>query len=120
MRGRLKKNLESILLRELPRRRWFDHRSKSIDAIQITEAIPLGKSGDRQSRRLAPAASRCSHRGARSLYLLPLGIAWKGDAQHFLTSTDSVLAQLQSVSNKESGVLFDASIDPPRQCCFSS
>jgi maltose alpha-D-glucosyltransferase/alpha-amylase len=112
IRGRLRKQLETVLLSELPRRRWFDHRQRPIEGLQIVETIPLGKASAPHAPRLTLLRVESLEADAE-MYLLPLGIAWGPTAERVAESSpETILAQLQRSSTKESGVLFDATLDP--------
>jgi maltose alpha-D-glucosyltransferase / alpha-amylase len=112
LRGRLKKNFETILSRELPRRRWFDRR-EPIESVQVADTIPLGKANDHSAPRLLTLRvegldSEPEH------YLLPVRSIWGADAERAIleAAPASLLAQLNRTSPKEAGVLADASADP--------
>jgi maltose alpha-D-glucosyltransferase/alpha-amylase len=112
LHGRGKKNFESVLLRDLTRRPWFIDMSRPIQALQITDAIPLG--GPKDTAAPCLLALRVDFlEGESEAYLLPLGDAWGQEAKKLLAaSPQPLIAQLQHPGSKETGVLFDAAIDP--------
>jgi maltose alpha-D-glucosyltransferase/alpha-amylase len=112
LRGRLRRQLESVLLRELTRRRWFDQRTRSVESIQIIETIPLGKANDPEVPRLMVLRVESLESEAET-YQLPLGTVWGPNAERVVQNNpETILAQLQRSTSKESGVLFDATLDP--------
>jgi maltose alpha-D-glucosyltransferase/alpha-amylase len=112
VRGRIRRNLEHVLLRELPRRGWFGQRAKPVDTLQISDSIPLGRSSDRQRLRLLVLRVDPLENDAES-YLLPLRSEWGQDAERVTEAQPgAALAQLQRSKSKETGVLCEASHDP--------
>ncbi|MEX0679065.1 MAG: maltose alpha-D-glucosyltransferase [Pirellulales bacterium] len=112
MQGRAKKNLESILRRELPRQRWFGGRTRTIQAVQISDSIPLGRAADGAAPGLLVLRVEYIE-GEPESYLLPLGTAWGQEQIERVLSTapPSLIVPLQKSSTKEPGILFDASLD---------
>ena len=112
VRGRLRKSFETILSRELPKRRWFGGTGRTIRSVRIVDTIPLAKAADRGVPRLLLLRVDTIE-GEPESYLLPLGTAWSQEAERLAAASPAaVLAQIQNATSKESGILFDASLDP--------
>ncbi len=111
-RGRIRKNFEAILARELPRRHWLVGALRKLQSVQIVDYVPLGKT---TSVRHAPGllVLRVEYlEGESEMYLLPLGTAWGPEIEKLAAASPPVIALLQKSVSKETGVLFDASLDP--------
>ena len=112
VRGRVRKSFELILARELPKRRWFGGKAGAIRSVRIVDTIPLAKAAERGVPRLLLLRAEYIEEEPET-YLLPLGNAWGQDAERLAAASPSaVIAQIQNPSSKESGILFDASLDP--------
>jgi maltose alpha-D-glucosyltransferase/alpha-amylase len=111
VRGRVRRSFEAILLRELPKRRWFGPQGRVVQSVHIVDSIPLGKAAARGVPRLLLLRVEFIE-GESENCLLPLGTAWGEEAERLaIASPQSVIAHIQNASTKETGVLFDASID---------
>ena len=112
VRGRLRSSFERILTRELPKRRWFGGKLRAIQSLRIIDTIPLSKATDRSAPRLLLVRVEFTETEPET-YVLPLGLAWGADAERVITTSPAqVLAPVQNAATKESGVLYDASLDP--------
>ena len=111
VRGRVRRNFEAILVRELPKRRWFAGQGRTIQAVRIVDAIPLKKEVLHSTPRLLVLRVEYME-GESEMYVLPLGSAWGEEAERVMaTSFHNVLAPMYNPTTKETGVLFDASQD---------
>jgi maltose alpha-D-glucosyltransferase / alpha-amylase len=112
VRGRLRKSFEVILARELPKRRWFTGKNRPIQSVRIIDTIPLVKLAGPLVPRLLLLRVELLAEEAET-WLLPLGHAWGADAERVAAAAPAgVISAMQNSSTKESGILFDASLDP--------
>ncbi len=111
VRGRVRRSFETILVRELPKRRWFDGQARAIQAVRIVDTIPLKKEVLHGTPRLLVLRVEYME-GESEMYVLPLGSVWGEEAERLTAaSPHTVLAPMYNPATKEAGVLFDASQD---------
>ena len=118
LRGRLKKNFEAALARDLPQRRWFSGKSRSIQAVQIAEVVPLDKI--KKQGGVTLLFLRVEYlEGEPEVYLLPLGNVWGAAAEQFLTAhREAVVLQVLNRESGELGLLFDVLEEPSHADCM--
>ncbi len=110
--GRPKRQFETLLRKELRRQRWFGTHARRIQALQICDAIPLG----RQANRSAPGlfVLRADYTdGEPENYVLTLATAWgQEQIERVVTgSLPAVMLSVQKSATKEPGIFYDATLD---------
>jgi maltose alpha-D-glucosyltransferase/alpha-amylase len=113
-RTRMRKNLETVLARELPRLRWLIGPARRIQALHVADAVALARHpGENVPYALILRIDYLE--GEEEHYLLPLAAAWGGDAERLAQSVrpPAVVASLKHPQRHEDGVVYDASSDPP-------
>ncbi len=112
LRGRLKKNFESALVRDLPHRRWFAGKSRPIQSVQIAEVVPLDKSPEAGGAVLVFVRVEYLE-GEPEGYSLVLSAYWDQAAERLLAEhPQAVLAKVQNRSTEQNGVVYDALDEP--------
>ncbi len=112
-RGRMRKGLEALLLRELSRLHWLIGPPRRIHALHIVDSVPLAK----PSSGSVPYALvlRVEYlEGEGETYLLPLGAAWGSDAERLAVASKqpAIIASLIHPQTREAGIVYDAASDP--------
>ncbi len=110
--GRMKRQFEAALREELPRQRWFHRLGRQVQWTQVFDAVPLGRSADRQAPGLFIVRAEFTE-GEPETYVLTLSTAW-GQEQIDQTvngAPPAVMLPLQRTGSREPGLLFDATLD---------
>ncbi len=112
LRGRLKKNFEAALARDLPRRHWFAGKTRSIQTVLIAEVVSLDKT--KRQGGITLLLLRVEYlEGEPEFYLLPLGNVWGAAADQFLAAhRDAAVLQINDRGSGQTGVLFDVLEEP--------
>ncbi|MFL6258548.1 MAG: maltose alpha-D-glucosyltransferase [Thermoanaerobaculia bacterium] len=104
LEGKARRDLESVLLDVLPTRRWFGGKARTLRAVEIAEAIPVGDDA-------VIALLRVDYADAEAeVYALPLAFAPSrraGDA-----TVAGAVARLESDVPEGTGVLYDPLGEP--------
>ncbi len=110
--GRGRRQFENMLRRELPSQRWFRNRGRKIQALQIDDWIPLGRSSDRTAPGLFVLRADFTD-GEPERYILTLATAWGIEQiERVLTvAAPALVLPLEKESSQEPGVLYDATLD---------
>ncbi len=111
-RGRMRKSLEAMLLRELPRLRWLVGTPRRIQSLHVVDSIPLGKPTP-GSVHYALVLRVEYLEGEGESYLLPLAAAWGGDAERLAEASrqPAIIASLNHPETHEAGIVYDAASD---------
>jgi maltose alpha-D-glucosyltransferase/alpha-amylase len=117
-KGRLKKSFEAALARELPRRRWFASKSRSIQNVQIAEVVAVEKG--KRNEAVTLLFLRVEYiEGEPEFYLLPLGNKWGAAAEQFLAAhPEAAVLQVFNRESGELGLLCDVLDEPSQAGCL--
>jgi maltose alpha-D-glucosyltransferase / alpha-amylase len=100
LEGRSRRDFESVLLDVLPTRRWFGGKARTLRAVEVREAIPLGEAG-------LLALTFVDYTDAEGeLYALPLAFASRP------ADPSAVVARLESDVPEGTGFLYDPMGEP--------
>lgn len=108
-KGKAKSRLANALPTTMARRRWFGGKARSLQDVDITEVIPLAGDGADVMLILAEVAYT---EGEPETYQIPLAFAPGEGGRRLLDEAPQAAVAHVAVRGGESGVLFDAAIDP--------
>jgi maltose alpha-D-glucosyltransferase/alpha-amylase len=112
LKGRAKRQFELALRDELPRQRWFHRLGRQLQWVQIVDAIPLGRSSDRQAPGLFIVRTDFTE-GEPEAYVFTLSTVWEQEQiDHTINGTPPAISfPLQKQIGKAPGLLYDATLD---------
>ncbi len=110
LKGRGRTALENLLPEFLSRRRWFGGKGRSIQGVDLLEAIPVPRDGDKAWVLLLEVSYT---EGEPETYVLPVAFAeGEGGEQLLADLPVAAVARVRSRSAEgEGGVLYDAAFD---------
>jgi len=112
LRGRSKKQFETLISQEMIRRRWVGNGGRTLQAAHIVDGIPLGKPTERALPWIT--LFRLDYlEGESETHLRPFLSAWGQEAQRLVDkSAAPPIGQLHKSAPRESGMLLDATSEP--------
>ena len=111
--SRMRKDLEAMLLRELPRRGWFVGPPRRLQAIHIVDSIPLVKNAPGNVPYML--VLRVDYlEGESEMCALPLATAWGHEAERLAETSKqpAIIVSLNNPKTHENGIVYDAASDP--------